>query len=305
MPGKIFISCGQDSAEERQVAADLDVWLCGQGFNPYLAIQTQSLQDVDSGIIGNLKTSDYYIFIDFARDQIGALAGGIPEYRGSLFTHQELAIAYLIDFEHVIFLRERNVRLEGLGRYLLSNARIFDRKDEALPLIQSEIANRNWDVLYSKQLAVSNLIYAGAWKFVDHARSGDEHIWHINVENRRRDIPAFNTIVRLDKITIPNGSIIHSRDRNFLKWAGKTKTFSTTIIQGDNASFDCFALDYHQPSHLYLHSEEDRPPRQPIISSPGHYILHYQILAIGFDIAEFNIELDLTGTFNTTNARLI
>lgn len=305
MPGKIFISCGQASAEERQVAADLEVWLRGRGFDPYVAIQTQSLQDVNSGIIGNLRSSDYYIFIDFKREQIDTLVSGTPEYRGSLFTHQELAIAYLLDFEFVIYLREQNVRLEGLGQYLLTNAKTFDDKNDVLAIIQREFAQRQWDTNYSKQLVVSDLIYAGAWKFTDHARSGDEHIWHISVENRRRDIPAFNTLARLFKITIPDGNIIDSPDQNFLKWAGKTKTFSTTIIQGDKTSFDCIALDCHQPSHVYLHSEEDRPPRQPIIRTPGHYILHYQILAIGFQIVGFNIELDLTGNFSTTRFRLI
>ncbi|MBL7074261.1 hypothetical protein ISS37_03365 [candidate division KSB1 bacterium] len=59
MPGKVFISCGQVNDEERQIASDVSNWLSNQGFEPYVAIEAQSIQDVNSSIIGNLKTSDY------------------------------------------------------------------------------------------------------------------------------------------------------------------------------------------------------------------------------------------------------
>lgn len=39
--------------------------------------------------------------------------------RGSLFSHQELVIAYVMGFEHVIFFFEDGVNLEGLGEYMM------------------------------------------------------------------------------------------------------------------------------------------------------------------------------------------
>lgn len=305
MPGKIFISCGQATTEERKVAADIKAWLRGEGFNPYVAIQTQSLQDVNSEIIGNLKSADFYIFIDFKREQINTSANGITEYRGSLFTHQELAIAYLLEFEYVICLRENNVRLEGLGQYLLSNAIMFSDKRNILPIIQKEILQRTWEKTYSRHLVVSGPFDAGQWPFGDHTGTSWRHIWHIAVENWRSDSAAFNTVARLDKISDPYGTTASSRDRSFLKWAGKKEAFQNTILPADQANFDCLSIDVANPFCVYLHSEEDRHPRQPIISNTGLYLLHYELLAIGFPKTNFDIEINLTGNINTTTLRLL
>ena len=57
MPGKIFISCGQANSAEVWIANKVSDWLKTKGYEPYIAIETQSIQDVNSGIIGNLKVS--------------------------------------------------------------------------------------------------------------------------------------------------------------------------------------------------------------------------------------------------------
>jgi hypothetical protein len=62
-----------------------------------------------------------------AREQIGTNNGN-PIYRGSLFTNQELAIAYVLEFQEVQYLQQENVKLEGIGKYLLSNAIPFTSK---------------------------------------------------------------------------------------------------------------------------------------------------------------------------------
>ena len=77
MPGRVFISCGQATTAERGVASKLSAAFKRRGFTPYVAIAAQTIEDVNSGIIGRLKTSDYYVFVDFRRDKV---RGG---YRGS------------------------------------------------------------------------------------------------------------------------------------------------------------------------------------------------------------------------------
>jgi hypothetical protein len=68
MPGRVFISCGQATADERFVASQIREWSAQSGHSPYVAIQAQSLADVNSGIIDRLKQSDSYAFVDFRRD---------------------------------------------------------------------------------------------------------------------------------------------------------------------------------------------------------------------------------------------
>jgi len=136
MPGKIFISCGQDNSTEVWIANKVSDWLKTKGFEPYIAIETQSIQDVNSGIIGNLKLADYYIFIDFRRETISRFP---REFRGSLFTNQELAIAYTLGFDEVIFIQQSGIKLEGISKYLLSNAIKFNKSDEILNIIQDQV----------------------------------------------------------------------------------------------------------------------------------------------------------------------
>ena len=136
MSGKVFISCGQATPEERDIAAEIHSWFRERGFAPYVAIQTQSIQDVNSGIINELRTSDYYVFIDFRREQL--CSEREETWRGSLFTNQELAIAYILGFNNVIFLQEEGIKLEGLLRYMGSNASRFANKRDVPELVASK-----------------------------------------------------------------------------------------------------------------------------------------------------------------------
>jgi hypothetical protein len=121
--------------------------------------------------------------------------------------------------------------------------------------------------------------YAGVFQYGDHTGVSNDHIWHLLIKNLRYDIAAFDSVVRLNAIVDPNGNIVQSRDRNFLKWAGKKTAYFATILPRDECNIDLFALDQTNNSLLRLHSEEDNPPRQPIINVPGTYILKYQLFS--------------------------
>jgi len=304
MPGKVFISCGQGNDEERQVASQVKSWFTNSGYDPYVAIETQSIQDVNTSIIGNLKTSDYYIFIDFAREQIGK-KNGSPIFRGSLFSNQELALAYVFEFQEVLYLQQDNVKLEGIGKYLLSNAIPFTDKMAVPSIVADAIMQKGWTPSYSRHLEIGQPLYSGAWQYGDHTGSYCDHIWHLPIKNLRYDSAAFDTVVRLNTIVHPNGNIVQSRDCNFLKWAGKRTGYAATILPRDECNFDLFALDQANNSLLRLHSEEDNPPRQPIITAPGTYILKYQLFSKGFPLLEFDVQLNLTGIYGTTQAVIV
>jgi hypothetical protein len=77
MRSKVFISCGQ-RPRERAVARSLSQLPRQRGFNVYLAINAQTILEINAEIMGELKNSDYYLFVNFRREQIGR------KYRGSL-----------------------------------------------------------------------------------------------------------------------------------------------------------------------------------------------------------------------------
>ena len=83
MKSKVFVSCGQ-RPEEKAVASKVALLLESRGFAAYVAIDVQTILDINGGIIRELKNSDCFLFINFCRDKIG------DRHRGSLFSNQEL-----------------------------------------------------------------------------------------------------------------------------------------------------------------------------------------------------------------------
>jgi hypothetical protein len=70
MPAKVFISCGQSTTEEREAARDVKTWFKTEKFRPYLAVEVNTIPDLNRQVIEELKSSDYFVFINFAREEI-------------------------------------------------------------------------------------------------------------------------------------------------------------------------------------------------------------------------------------------
>lgn len=310
MPGRLFISCGQANDEEREAANALCEWLRSSGFDPYVAITTQSIQDVNHGIIDNLKRSDYYIFIDFPRERLAKRLFSVKtansQFRGSLFTNQELAIAYVLGFEHVIFLKHRDVKLEGMNRYILSNAREFNHYGQVLDIVKEEIKSREWSPAYSRVLYPTRVaIPSQAFWYGDQAGRRFEYIWLVGIRNGTLMQYAQETAVRLLEITDPSGRRVASPDTRDLKWAGQ-QAYRLTLFPNSEEVFDAISIEDSQHDKVYLHSSADLTPRHPLIAGQrGKYVLHYRIYANGFNPVDFDLELNLTGNVSTTTAQLL
>ena len=85
MTGKIFISCGQRSQDEKEIAKAVSELLEKKlKFPPpYLAAKIDTFEEVLS-IIKELASSDYFLFIDFKRE-VKKPENDLP---CSLFSHQ-------------------------------------------------------------------------------------------------------------------------------------------------------------------------------------------------------------------------
>lgn len=122
MVGKVFISCGQ-RADEKEKAEKVKGLLKEKFFlDSYLAFKVQGLDDIMI-ITEELKTSDYYLFIDFKRNEQ-------KDFACSLFTHQELALAHHVGFRDIIAIQEQGMPLEGFLKYVLSNPEHFTTEEE-------------------------------------------------------------------------------------------------------------------------------------------------------------------------------
>jgi hypothetical protein len=302
MAAKVFISCGQASPPERQVAQSLATWLTSQGFSPYVAIQVQSILDLNAGIIGELKSSDYYLFINFRRDRLRLFPR--REYRGSLFANQELSIAYALAFEHMLMLNQKAVRREGVFQFMVSNIPDFTQYGDVLGLVQDAVQTAHWHSDYTRHLSIAGHYFtAQPFPYRDH--TGERHIraLHVRIRNARPDRGAVETIVRLFNITDPVGNALQSPDRSQLK-ATRHPGYSQTIWPNSEGTYDLLALDMQNQSHVYLLSELDVHPRAAIITQPGTWLLDYEVFSQGFPRLAFRVQLNLTGTHSSTQAAI-
>lgn len=306
MPAKVFISCGQTLDAEKEFAKKLSDWFSAKGFNPYVAIDAQSINDINNSIIWNLRTADFYIFIDLKREQVIPFPGNNNNLRGSLFTHQELAMSYLLKFPEVIFLQHNDLPLEGVLKYILGNPKKFNNYDDAFKIIIDEINTRNWDPEFNRSFRVELLPLTNKLSYKDHSTldsSGkkvtrESYILKVRVENKRIDLPAINTVARLEVFQDSSGKL-HKPDTTSLKWAGE-QLYSKPIFETESAEFDAFAIADNNQLEIYLHSARDFYPRLPIINKAGQYSLFYSISAVGFPKCGLKIDIDLTGDYKST-----
>jgi hypothetical protein len=301
MPAKIFVSCGQKHERERAAAAAVKAMLEGLGFDVYVAIQAQSIEDVNSGIIRHLERSDYYLFVDFRREDLVDAAASLwhrRAARGSLFTHQELAVAYVFGFQDVLFFQEPGVQVEGLLAYLGANPIPFESNDELVASVCRSVGER-WSVNYSRSLVAPRLRWSDG-VIVTPRLNG--RFLYVDVENRRRYEAALDTILRLEFISARGGARHACRDRSLLKVTGQPG-FSQAIWPLSWGAFDLLMVDSQHQASVYLYSALDVPP-QPIIQGVGQYTLDYAVLARGFPVLHFSVDLNLTGSIWATTATL-
>jgi hypothetical protein len=213
--GKAFISCGQRPGAERSTAEEIAKLLRDKfGLNTYLAFKIQGLEDIMT-ITKELRSSDYYLFIDFKRETNNA-----SELACSLFTHQELALAHHLGFQEMIALQQEGIPFEGFIKYVLSNPEQFSNEKDLLEKIEKLVKERGWNPNYSRNLVISELLVTEPLSYIDHTGKEMQRIGQARVENKRSDVAAVDTICILDSFEL-DGKKLPSPDRSYLKWAGQ------------------------------------------------------------------------------------
>ena len=137
---KIFISCGQQPGQERNIAKDIAIELKRLGYAPYIAFEEQTLRGLKENIFETLRDTAYFLFIDFKREKIVDKKEE-SAYRGSLFSHQELAIASYLDLEILAFQENGIEKLDGLLSVLQVNCISFSTDKELKTLVLQEVKN--------------------------------------------------------------------------------------------------------------------------------------------------------------------
>ena len=257
MPARIFISCGQATAEEREVVPARGL------VNPFRRY----------------------------------------EHRGSLFTNQELSVAFLLEFDNSIFLQQKGIKSEGLLRYMASNAQRFTALQDVPNLVSELVEARHWHPSYTRHLLLGDEHWAGPLPYSDHTGQREVRVFEVDIHNRRHDLGAVNTIARLRQVTDPDGSIRCDIDQSPLKTVGQPG-YTQVIWPRSHAAWDLFAICMDAPATICLNSALDVVPRSPVISEPGTYILKYEIFAENFPILSFEVRLSVGDDPEATSATI-
>ncbi len=147
---RVFISCGQNAqTDEYDIALRIGQLLDSLGYDPYVAVAEKSLRGLKENLFARLSESEYYLFIDFKREPISK-----DECRGSLFSHQELAIAAFLDMPVLAFQEKGVRRLDGLIAFLQTNSSEFSDRDKLLTQIATEVSSR-WQPNWRNQLRIT------------------------------------------------------------------------------------------------------------------------------------------------------
>jgi hypothetical protein len=288
---KVFISCGQASSPEIRVAQKVGGLLKKRGFQFYVAKEVQTVFEINSEIIRELKASDCYLFINFRRDKIGA-----GKYRGSLFSNQEFAIAYALGFQKILVINQKGVLQEGMLRYIGCNTKEFHGYADCLDTVKRALDQANWKADYFRCLKAGKVHLSEEVLYRDQAGGVKGRIATLEIHNGRPDMAALETSGRLNGFwDVGSRKKMLSSIRSAIKATGRPG-YSHTILPNSHEAFDLFCVGRadHLPNEdrLYLNSALDLIPKPALDISWGTWKLEYQFHAVGFPLLSVVIRLE-------------
>jgi hypothetical protein len=159
---RVFISCGQNkNSDEAKIAKQVAEELVTAGFEPYVAVEEQTLQGVKENIFERLKRTEYFLFIDFKRERLCKIEDNLVDLgfsRGSLFSHQELALATFQNYEVLAFQEEGVKKDDGILGFIQANCIQFSDRMSLPKVIMTKVSERNWNPNWRNELVLEPVV---------------------------------------------------------------------------------------------------------------------------------------------------
>lgn len=193
MAGTVFLSSGQDD-RELKIAQRIAALLEGPpfGLTVFIARSTNNLRSLNNDVLTKLAYADYVIFVNFLRE--GA------KFSGSIYAHQELAMALALGHEQLLLFSEQGAPDEGIIRFVVQNRPVFTNENELLELIRADVEREGWRPDHSRFLRATRLEQRQGVRFGDGVGNvlvGDAI--GVVIENQSRDLQD-GAIVTLEKV---------------------------------------------------------------------------------------------------------
>lgn len=240
---KVFVSCGQSSESEVAAAKAVRQVLEDRKFEVYVAVHDTDVHGVTE-ILKHLKSSEYCLLIDFHRP------GKCPPF--SLFTHQELAIAYDRRIKTACFLqsplKENGAMRQGMGKFLFVEPESFADPSEVPGKVKALIEqnecewNPNWKNALEVTGAVPDNEDVQRCELIEGRRwLCKARFFQVRVRNKHEDRVARRCVAYLKSVTHAEGKKIDGEWPIEHKWAGYRFPEATIRPKGERA-FDAFYI---------------------------------------------------------------
>lgn len=250
---RVFISCGQrKESEEVAIAKRIADELIAMGFEPYIAVAEQTLKGVKENIFTKLRSSEYFLFIDFKRERL--FNGNDPftdtgVYRGSLFSHQELSIATFQDYEVLAFQEASVKKDDGILKFIQVNCIPFTDIDSLPSLVVQKVKERNWNPAWRNELGLDR--DKSDYEDATAPQVGTGRYYHIKVFNKHKDKIARNCFAYIESIKDIATGKVRLLELVELKWKGVIKE-TVSIIPRAFRYLDALHINYSNPTVAYL-----------------------------------------------------
>lgn len=291
---KVFVSCGQKvNTDESKIAMNISRMLTRMGFDPYVATDQNSLRSLRENIFSQLRASEYFLFIDFARETLNES----PEHRGSLFSHQELAIASYLELDALAFQQKAVKRLDGMLSALQVNATPFDKPSQVSNLIRRRV-QASWNPGWKNTLKISR----DPQEFDDaYIPSPNGNVlarfFHLKVENLHFRQPALDCVGYVSSITYSQSNQKIPFRTSELKWAGYTMPTSAIMPRSHRELDACFVL-HKEPEILHFNCFTDSSYFMRPIKGPGDLEVKYTVISRNFPTVESTVHVHIGSSLN-------
>ena len=291
---KVFISCGQkEDSTERHIATEIEQKLIDLGYDTYLAFQQHTLKGLKENIFYHLADSEYFLFIDFKREQLANLTS----FRGSLYANQELAISSFLEKEVIAFQQTGVARLDGMLLSLQLNPIQF-RDDEIkdLPnLVEEHIKHARWNSQWKNALDAS--VHA-SFHDAPKVDGGIGRHYFLKIANLHKDKIAVNCTAYVKSIISTKNNRNQTSETVELKWSG-SRIPSVAIMPQSYRLLDAFFVLHSHPSILLFSSYSDSLIHLPPLKGIADYEITYVIVPDNFPLTEKKTSIRISGNIDT------
>jgi hypothetical protein len=291
---RVFISCGQRTGREISIGKNVEDFIKGEGFETYFAERVHSPDALTDNIFKFLGKSEYFVFIDFKREEISK---GV--YRGSLFVNQEVAIATFLKIPGAGF-SEKGVKREGILAYQIYNEDTFEDGTEIIRSLEDIIKTWDADSVNELEIYRAESYMTKNVRLNNHPEQPMSDWCHLVIKNHNKHKHAFSCHAYLTKITDTENNSELEMPTNELVWSGIGE-LSVNIMGGTSRNLDAF---YVIEGEQYIRFHQ-RPisTSNPVYRIPdllaGKYLLEYTVISADFITTKKSFNLHYAGTRNS------